>query len=297
MSDDQGQQPDDASAEAPAALGSWLREAREAAGLGIESVAAALHLDPELVAALEAEAFESLGAPVFTKGHIRALASQLELDPAEAIRRYEATAGESGVRPPDLVVQYQRPIRRNRLGPALVVALIALLTIALVAVFLLWPKGKGERREPAVDVGTAGAAPPPTSVAQPVGPVPAVPASLPASTADDSGFAGRLAEARARTDAANDTGAPVAPTERPAAAVAGLMLSFTGECWFEVRDANGRRLATGTGAPGETRTLDGARPLAVTLGVADAVSMTLDGAPVDIPDGSRRGRSARLTLQ
>lgn len=303
MSDDQGQHPDDAPNDAEAALGSWLRAAREAAGLGTEAVAAALHLDPEVVAALEAESFESLGAPVFVRGHVRALANHLELDPKEAMRRYEATAGETGVRPPDLVVQYQRPIRRNRLAPALVVAIVALLTIALVTVFLLWPDGRARSREPVrdagTDVGVADAdAAEPTDPAQSMAPATAAaPQAVPsAADSESSDFAARLAEARARS-AANVTRAPEPVVEQPAAERTGLTLRFSGECWFEVRDANGRRLATGTAAPGETRSVDGARPLSVTLGVADAVALTLDGSPVEIPAESRRGRSARMTLR
>lgn len=302
MSDEQGQQPEDTPDDATASLGSWLREAREAAGLGTEAVAAALHLDPEIVAALEAEAFETLGAPVFVKGHVRALANHLELDLEEAMRRYETTAGESGVRPPDLVVQYQRPIRRNRLAPALVIAVIALLTIALVSVFLLWPDGGSTTRETIADDAsdmavTTDAAPEPAD-AQSAEPVsgPATQAPPETAAAESSDFAARLAEARARS-AASETRAPEPVAERPAPEAAGLTLRFAGECWFEVRDANGRRLATGTAAAGETRSLDGARPLTVTLGVADVVSLTLDGASVEIPAESRRGRSARLTLR
>lgn len=309
MSDEQGQPPGEEHApNEAAALGSWLREARAAAGLGIEALAAALHLDPDIVAALEGEAFETLGAPVFVRGHIRALAGELGLDPAEAIRRYEATAGESGLRPPDLVVQYQRPIRRKRLGPALLVAVIAILTIVLVSLFLLWPDADSRPPMPAGDPGASAgvrdaAAPIGTDAPAQAPPEPASRSAVPASAAEDSDFAARLAAARARTAAdtaptGSETTRAAAPaSDRPAAAPAGLTLSFSGECWYEVRDADGRRLATGTAAPGETRSLDGLRPLSVTLGVADAVTLTLDGARVEIPPESRRGRSARLTLR
>ena len=301
MQDDQTPDPTTDGEAAPAELGTWLRDARERAGVGVEATAAVLHLDPATVAALEAERFDALGAPVFVRGHLRALAGHYGLDPAEAIRRYEATAGTAAVRPPDLIVQYQRPVRRNRALPILAGLAVALIIVALV-VALLPREGTPQ-------------APPPTGVGERPSPAPTpevTPAETAAPAADD--FAARLEAARDRSGAAAAATPTVTepPTtvasqdvaRQPAAASAaapaqasGLVLRFSDTCWYEVRDADGRRLATGTANAGDNRRVDGPRPLSVTLGVADAVSMTLDGAPVDIPPASRRGRSARLTLR
>lgn len=323
MSDDVTQAPGEAAAETETgqdatadddALGVWLRAGREAAGLGHEAVAAALHLDPGVIAALEADDFAALGAPVFVKGHLRALAGHLGLDAEEALRRYTSTAGTSGTEPPELVVQYQQPLRRNRVQPVLV-GLAGIAGLAIVVALILFfvggagfGGGRAVSQPPAADASNVEV---PTSASverfasstdAPTGSE--APAMTEEADTPSADFASRLAEARARSTQAptaavaqTPAGATTSPPTRAAAAGSGLELTFSEACWYEVRDAEGTRLATGTAAPGDTRRVDGPRPLSLTLGVADAATLTLDGAPVDIPASARRGRSARLTLR
>ncbi|MEO0344684.1 MAG: RodZ domain-containing protein [Pseudomonadota bacterium] len=294
MTDDATQDAPASAAEAEPALGAWLREGRESAGLGVEAVAAALHLDPGVITALESDDFSALGAPVFVKGHLRALAGHVGLDVDDAMRRYAATVGDSGAEPPELVVQYQQPIRRNRVAPLLTLLAVAAVIAAMVAAILLWPRGAE------TSAATSSAPETATQPTQDVDASTSEPESEPATNAD---FASRLAEARERasqstTTSAATTPAPAAaaPVTSTATAAAGLEIRFTAECWFEVLDAEGRRLATGTAAAGDRRRIDGPRPLSVTLGVADAATLILDGEAVSIPASARRGRSARLTL-
>lgn len=80
----------DAGSDEPAPIGQRLREAREALGLSEAQVAQALHLDASVVHALEAGDFDSLGAPIFVKGHLRNYARLVKLDPAAIVAAYEA---------------------------------------------------------------------------------------------------------------------------------------------------------------------------------------------------------------
>ncbi len=298
MTDDATQDAAADAAEAEPALGAWLREGRESAGLGVEAVAAALHLDPGVITALESDDFSALGAPVFVKGHLRALAGHVGLDVDEAMQRYADTVGDSGAEPPELVVQYQQPIRRNRVAPLLTLLAVLAVVAALVAAFLLWPRG--------METPAATAASTTESTTEPA--VERSEASTPGTGAESASattdFASRLAEARERASQTATEPATTAPepvTATPASSVvsktAGLQIRFTAECWFEVRDAEGRRLATGPAPQGDSRRLDGPRPVTVTLGVADAATLILDGEAVSIPASARRGRSARLTLR
>ena len=114
-------------------------------------------------------------------------------------------------------------------------------------------------------------------------------------------FADRLANAGASTSAA--TAAPTTVAARravesaPAAVPAsGVTLRFSDECWYEVRDANGRRVATGTGQAGQSRTVRGERPLAITLGYADGAEVIVDGETFEIPSAARRGRRAIFSV-
>src|SRR5690554_3495210 len=75
-----------------------LREAREAAGLGISEVAAAMRVPARVVQSLEAGDWDRLGAAVFVRGQLRSYARAVGL-PADALQ----PAGElPPVTPPEL---------------------------------------------------------------------------------------------------------------------------------------------------------------------------------------------------
>ncbi|NLC62435.1 MAG: helix-turn-helix domain-containing protein [Gammaproteobacteria bacterium] len=58
-----------------------LRQAREAAGLAVSEVAAAMRVPARVVESLEAEDWSRLGAPVFVRGHLRSYARAVGLPP------------------------------------------------------------------------------------------------------------------------------------------------------------------------------------------------------------------------
>lgn len=284
-------------------VGHWLRAAREAAGLGPDAVAEALHLDRATIQAIEDNDFERLGAGVFAKGHIKAYAAHLSLDQADALERYYRTAGHAANALPPLTVSKSvsrsgsSPLPQVLLGVAVVIVLI-LVVLAVRFVMRDAPEDvAASPQQAAVETtGTADRASPEATVEPPE----------PATDAGAGSFADRLASAGA---APRTTGTPTAPTREPSAqtaapvetaaapAAAGLVLRFSDECWYEVRDANGRRLATGIGQAGQTRTVrSGERPLDVTLGYAEGAEVLVDGEPFEIPATARRGRRAIFSV-
>ena len=98
---------------------------------------------------------------------------------------------------------------------------------------------------------------------------------------------------------------PLAPAaERsggaPTVASAGadrLDLEFRRDCWLEVRDASGERLAFGLAKAGSNRELTGAAPFRILLGDSGGVAIRLNGdaVPPSLYDGLD-GRPARFTL-
>ena len=69
-------------------LGERLSSARKARSISLEQASRKLRLDKTIVAALEAEQFEVLGAAVFVKGHLRNYAELLGLAPDDVIECY-----------------------------------------------------------------------------------------------------------------------------------------------------------------------------------------------------------------
>ncbi|KLV05985.1 XRE family transcriptional regulator [Photobacterium aquae] len=83
--------------------------------------------------------------------------------------------------------------------------------------------------------------------------------------------------------------------EAPVVVATGLELTFSGDCWIDIRDAKGRRLDSGIKKAGEVLKLDGDAPFKIVLGAPGVVSMSYKGEPVDL---SRypAGKVARLKL-
>lgn len=74
-----------------------------------------------------------------------------------------------------------------------------------------------------------------------------------------------------------------------------LVVEFSGDCWVEVQDSNGRTLVAELRRAGETLDVTGDGPLRVVLGAVSAVSeLSYGGEPVDLSD--RRARNNRLVL-
>ncbi|HET7369434.1 MAG TPA: RodZ domain-containing protein [Gammaproteobacteria bacterium] len=94
-------------------IGQRLRAGRENVGLSEAQVAQALNLDQSVVHALEAGDFDSLGAPIFVKGHLRNYARLVKLDPAEVVAAYEVLERTA---PPELPARSARGVRMDEHG-------------------------------------------------------------------------------------------------------------------------------------------------------------------------------------
>lgn len=68
-----------------------------------------------------------------------------------------------------------------------------------------------------------------------------------------------------------------------------LVLSFTGDCWLEIYDANGERITSRLAKADSRLTYTGAAPFNVKLGDATVASLSVNGrsVPLDIPPGRR----------
>jgi len=97
-----------------------------------------------------------------------------------------------------------------------------------------------------------------------------------------------VSEPVAQTPAPVAQAAPPAPPPRPVAGELRLRLEFTEPSWAEIYDASGQRLMFDMGTPGRVRTVAGAPPLRVILGLASAVNAQVDDRPIVIP--RRAGR-------
>ena len=78
--------------------GAHLRQAREAANISADKIAASLLLDPKIIEALEADSFDRLPAPTFVRGYLRGYARLLGLPAGPILEMYD----RHGFQPPPL---------------------------------------------------------------------------------------------------------------------------------------------------------------------------------------------------
>jgi len=78
-------------------------------------------------------------------------------------------------------------------------------------------------------------------------------------------------------------------------AVSTAVFTFSGDCWVNIYDATGERVAWGVKKSGYVMTVSGAAPLKVTLGKPELATIIFDGQPVDLSTFNV-GNIAKFTL-
>jgi len=273
-------------AEAPPGLA--LKEARERLGVGLTEIAASMHLDEEVVVALEQGRYEALPALAYVRGYLQTYARLVGLDPEtlkEGLRDVEASPGRGPVlrrspSRPTFAVRSQRHI--GVLFAAIVGALLLAAAVLLWFVWRLPDTWFSSAPEAAPDAGTASAA------IESVARAPELPAEQPSAPIEPAlPVAGEPAPAVVVT--------PVAETPPADSPSDLLVLRFDESSWVEVRDAADRLIHAEVGEPGQTATVAGNAPFSIVVGYAAGVELDFNGDPVPLSPHTREN-VARLVV-
>ena len=128
--------------------GARLRQAREAAKRGVGEISAALHLDPKIVEALEADSFDRLPPPAFVRGYLKGYARLLGLPPGPILEVYD----RRGFEPPPLIPDATEAPQAHTSD--LAVRLVTYgIGVMLVVLVVLWWRNQDFRAFDIVDVG------------------------------------------------------------------------------------------------------------------------------------------------
>jgi len=101
-----------------ATLGEALRAAREAAGLSVDDVSAQTRIRSTLIRDLEADRFESSGALVYARGHVRAIAHAAGVDDAPYVALFARQVGSPTEQSPAPTQTVMIPAARGPLAPS-----------------------------------------------------------------------------------------------------------------------------------------------------------------------------------
>lgn len=286
-----------------------LREAREAAGLHIAALAAALKVPVKKLEALEAGRYNELPDMTFARALASSACRQLKVDPTPVLAQiplgHRPQLGDSAqtINTPFKGVGDPAPL--NAMGwlsrPA-VLAAIALLLGALVLVFLPQRQvvPQTDTVMPPPGAGADAPAPTPTAESSPASAAPlgdnttaALPAVAPAAAAaPETASPSAASSAVSASAVASSTSivqtvtstipAPVSPTAAAAGAAGSLLsITATGDSWVEVVNGAGSVVMKRMLKNGDAIDFSTAPPYTVVLGRADAVQVAVRGKPFD----------------
>ena len=256
----------------PTTAGGMLRHARQAQGLHIAALAAAIKVVPRKLELLESDQFDQLPDATFTRALAQTVCRTLKIDPVPILALMPPALGQHRL---EQVAEGLKTPFRDRPGrlepsewtsvamPALVLA--ALLLILAAAVYLApagWLKWPRTPAAPAASAPAAASAVVTETLLMP--PTPAASASAPAEAATPA-VVGEAA---------------LAPSMPSVPGV--LQLRPDEASWVEVIDANGRPLISRLVQPGESVGLDGVMPFKVKIGNANAMQAVFRGQPLEL---------------
>lgn len=279
-----------------ATAGTLLRQARQAQGLHIAALAAAIKVVPRKLELLESDRIDQLPDATFTRALAQTVCRTLKIDPAPILallpppngHRLEQVA--EGLNTPFR----ERPGRfvpkewASLTSPALWLA--ALLVVAAAAMYVM-PAGWLPFLKSVKSTATG-------SAAEPAGPVTATIETVPASVAAPAASVGDASTPLGATPPdAQPSATPVAGEPAATAPATGvLQVRTTAQSWIDVTDARGHSLISRMVQPGEQVDLDGVMPLKLRIGNSGGTQLVFRGQPVALA-GFTRNNVAQLELK
>ena len=309
---------DDSQAVGP---GQLLRNAREQLGWTREQVASRIHLRLTLIAAIESDTYDKHTSHTFIRGYLRTYAKLVGIPEETILAAYD----KLGLTPPDNIdmQSFSRRSRQQANDSRLkVVTWLVILVLIALSVAWWWQstarRSAGDEALAATEMSATSSTPAEPAITPPdaintdqvegatVAPA-ATDVTAPAVVSEASATLAPASAAVAPTDVSADVGAVtdvavsgangtesneavVDPATAPQ-----LKMSFTADCWLDVKDANGKTLFSGLKKANDELVLEGAEPLKFIIGAPMAVKLDYKGQSFDM-SRYNNGRTARFSL-
>ncbi|MFZ2228625.1 MAG: RodZ domain-containing protein [Candidatus Nanopelagicaceae bacterium] len=251
-------------------LGSILKQARQSAGVSIDSLAERTSVRATLLRDFELDDFSKCGGDTYARGHVRNLANALGVEPKVFLERYDAeqsTASrpmhellsETKVTPPK-----QQKSRISIKTLSMISASAVVLVVGGQIVYTNVQPAQGNATNTVIAATT---------------PTPSISASAPtASSAPTSTPSGESTP----TDAGLASDAQLVPTSG-SGEITVLVTAGRGSSWLSVSDQIGQSIYVGRLNRGTARTFAGNGAVNIRFGNAGAVDVLVNGASVPTP--------------
>ncbi|MBO9651775.1 MAG: helix-turn-helix domain-containing protein [Variovorax sp.] len=274
--------------------GDMLREAREAHGLHIDVVAAALKVSTQKLAALEADDIEALPDPVFARALAASVCRALRIDPAPVLAKLPG-AQRPALAEADRTMSKSLRSASPRSGgasalPSRPLVIVVILLLIGAAVLFWLPQSLFDRVSDSIShLMERGASSEQTASSKSEGPTPGtvtgavspvVPAEPPPPPAEP-----------VAVEPAPEVAVPATPSNDL------IVFIARDDTWISVTEPGGKQLLHRTVKAGETVGLTGTLPLAVIVGRASGVQVQVRGKPFDLAPLARSGGVARFEVK
>ncbi len=264
--------------------GAMLREGREAMGLSAAQIATALNLKPALIENIEQDVFDKTMSETFTRGYLKTYAKQVKVDEASVLTAYESL--NPSVQDTNKLTSFSRRVSKETDDNRLMLVTYLILAGLIGALFWWWYQSSSDdgatTEVPAVmesleqqsDYAQQDTlADPVTTQPEPFTAAPATQLPLPAEATQQSSL-----ESDNQDTLTETRDAPLTDVQEQAS----LVFTFAADCWVNITDASGERIAYGTKKAGRVMTIAGVPPFEVTLGAPQVVKLTYNGEAVDM---------------
>jgi len=271
------------SADRPTDFGSKLREARERRGVSLREIADRTKISVAVLEALERNDVSRLPGGIFSRAFVRSYASEVGLDPDEAIQDFLAQSPPLDVstahHPPGDGVEDHDAIESDRRTAStfLRLTMISVPIAAAVVYFSIAGRPSPQVGAPATEVRSEAPAPEPAVV--PRAPAPSEPVArvtAPAQPVKQPPAAAAVKPVVAAPAVQPPVQTPALDAREEDATHLTIDLTVTAPCWVTAT-VDGEKKIERLLQTGERQTLEVAREVSLTAGDAAAVRMTING--------------------
>ena len=231
-------------------VGTYLRQAREAAGYSIDDVALYTRIRASVIKDLESENFESSGGKAYARGHIRTIAKYVNADPDLILEAFEESTVENNRPMIELLEENSATVLRKKKSFQFKVSrkVIGIAASVIVGIAIIIPTGL------------------------------ALSSSVTSKSATHSAVSKKNAASVIPTT--SSTSSSTTTQNSPSAITNGhsvVIAASHGSSWISVTDNSGALLFGGMLSSGSSQTFDPTNGLYMKIGNAGAVSVSVNG--------------------
>ncbi len=276
--------------------GQMLRDARIALDISVRQVSDNIHLKMAVIDNIEQDISDKHISQTFMRGYIRCYARYLKISEAEVLSAYDCQNAAC-----EQQAELQSFSRRTKLEAhdnRLMLVSYGILGFMLI-IFLIWGFQRNDVAvvvpEPEIgEIAPAAVIPPVATVSSTASVSPTPVTQTPTAKITEPVAATVPSPVTAEPGVSKPLSTPVTDTAEQAI-VEQLELTFSGDCWVQIKDKYGKTLAIGVKKAGQVVKLRGEAPLTIKLGAPEQVRINYAGDNIDLST-FRKGRVAKFKL-